>query len=192
MSAAVEERLYTPEDLLNLPDMNGFELVDGQLVEKGMGSESAWIANRLAARITLFVEELGLGWATGSEGSYQCFPAFPRRVRKPDASFVRLDRLPNGFPPGHTSVAPDLAVEVVSPNDRFSEVRGKVEEYLAAGVPLVWVIDPESRTADVHRPGLSAQRLREDDVLDGEDVLPGFRCRLGDVLPAKQGTEEPV
>ena len=97
---------------------------------------------------------MGLGWVAGADASYQCFPAAARQVRKPDASFIRIDRLPAGEEPeGHCPIAPDLAVEVVSPNDLYSEVEEKVDDYLAAGVRLVWVIDPPTRTAHVHRAG---------------------------------------
>lgn len=82
-------------------------------------------------------------------------------------------------------MAPDLAVEVLSPGDLAHEIVAKVEEYLAAGVQLVWIVDPEARVVDIYRPDNSNRRLRENDSLDGDTVLPGFRCRVMDMFPAR-------
>ncbi len=105
-------------------------------------------------------------------------------MRRPDASFVSYGRLPRENPPlGNVEVAPDLAVEVVSPHDLYSELHTKVREYLAAGVRLVWVIDPQDRSAVTYGPDGAGTFLTEEGLLVGGDVLPGFACRLGDVLP---------
>src|SRR5262249_53718427 len=142
MAVATVERRYRPEDLLTMPGGEAYELVNGELVEKQMGAEADWIAVKLATRLDLFCEREQAGSIFGGETGYQCFPEEPSRVRKPDVSFVRAGRLPgNRIPRGHLRVAPDLAVEVVSPNDLYEEVRSKVEEYLCAGVPLVWVVE---------------------------------------------------
>src|SRR5437868_8456946 len=152
MSALEVQQRFTPEDLLSMPDGERFELVGGQLVGTEAGAESSWIANLVSVSITQFVQRHGLGWVFTSECGYQCFPDDPLRVRKPDVSFVARGRLPgNRIPTGHISVAPDLAVEVTSPNDHYWEVREKVEEYLAAGVRLVWVVDPKTRSIEVFR-----------------------------------------
>ena len=79
-------------------------------------------------------------------------------------------------------LAPDLAVEVISPNDLASEVNEKIDEYLSAGVSLVWVIDPDSKTVSVYRKDGSTARLRESDELSGEDVIPGFSCKVNDIF----------
>ncbi|MDP9363937.1 MAG: Uma2 family endonuclease [Chloroflexota bacterium] len=107
----------------------------------------------------------------------------PDTVVAPDVAFVRAERLPSpserrGFSP----VVPDLAVEVVSPSDRQAKVDEKVALYLAAGVPLLWVAYPRRRVVRVHRPGREPVELGEGDVLDGEDVLPGFRLPVADVF----------
>ena len=118
------------------------------------------------------------------DAGYRCFPHRPRLVRKPDVSYIRPGRLPNErIPRGDIPLAPDLAIEVVSPNDLYNEVDVKVSEYLDVGVALVWVVNPEARTAIVYRSDGSARRLREGDEIDGGDVLPGFRCRVGDFFP---------
>src|SRR5262249_12505025 len=100
--------------------------------------------------------------------------------------FVALGRLPNEeLPDGHMTIAPDLAVEAVSPNDLYYEVDGKIDEYFSAGVRLVWVLNPKARTAHVYHPDGSARRLLVDQDLDGEDVLPAFRCRVAALSPTR-------
>ena len=124
---------YTPDDLLQMPDGDRYELVDGQLVEKDMGWEASEIASQLFLLLGSFVRERQLGRAV-VEGSYQCFADAPDKVRKPDVSFIRRERMPaDTRPKGHNPLVPDLVVEVVSPHDSFAEVEGKVEEYLQAG-----------------------------------------------------------
>lgn len=171
----------TPEDLLALPDGVRFELVDGRLVERHMGMESSWIAARIIALLSGFTAGRRLGLLFGADAGYQCFPDDPSRVRKPDVSFIRAGRLPGDRPPaGHCPVPPDLAVEVISPNDLAYEVEEKVAEYLAAGVPRVWVVHPPTRTVRIHRPRSSplgpVAGLTDADTITGEDIVPGFTC----------------
>ena len=186
MATAVESTL-TPDDLLQMADDGRvYELVDGQLVEKNMGTESSWIGGEIHGRLRE-QQAQGAGWAIPSEAGYTCFPDDPDKVRKPDASFIlrgRLlgERLPRGF----CSIRPDLAAEVVSPNDLFSAVLDKVAEYLEAGVRLVWVANPDHRTIHIYRADGTTSLLRENDELTGEDVLPEFRCRVGDLFPPRE------
>jgi Uma2 family endonuclease len=190
MSTATEQT-YTPEDLLTMPDGDRYELVDGHLVERNMSRISSWVEGEIHHHLTGFVRERKLGWVWISSMGYVCFPDSPKKVRFPDVSFVRKERLPDALTTdgGYIYIPPDLAVEVVSPNDEAREVEIKVVEYLGVGVPLLWVIFPESRTAYLHRRDGSVVRLREDDELTGENVLPGFRCRLGDIFPEKPAGE---
>jgi Uma2 family endonuclease len=119
----------------------------------------------------------------GSQGGYRIFADDPLKVRIPDVSFTRRDRLPGGKPePGHGRVAPDLAVEVLSPNDLASDVQVKVLDYLGAGVALVWVVDPPSRSVWVYRPDGSGEFLQEQATLDGGSVLPGFACPVAAIF----------
>lgn len=193
MTALVEKTRCTPEDLLTMRDGDLYELVDGELVERNMGGKSSWIGGELHGNLWSFNKDARLGWVFPADASYQCFQEDPTRVRRPDTSFIRFGRLPGEQPPdGHIRTVPDLAVEVVSPNDLYSEVRTKVEEYLRAGVRLVWVIDPDTRSVDVRRADGSVSQLGEKDELTGEDVLPGFRCAVRDLfppLPAENGQE---
>jgi Uma2 family endonuclease len=184
--STVSEQTYTPEDLLAMPDRKKYELVDGHLVERHMSVLSNWVAGRLHRFIDVFVDDRHFGWTWGSAQGYVCFPNSLRKVRFPDVSYVSRDRLPEGpTSEGYIYIAPDLAVEVVSPNDTAYEVESKVLEYLEAGVALVWVIDPEARTAHIYRGDRSSDWLREDGELSGEDVLPGFRCRLTKIFSEK-------
>jgi Uma2 family endonuclease len=115
----------------------------------------------------------------GSQCTYKIFPHAPKLVRAPDVSVVRLDRLPaSTVPKGHMLIRPDIAAEVVSPNDLAEEIERRVADYLFVGVPLVWVIYPGTRTAYVFRPDGSAQRLSEADDLSGEAVFPGISCQV--------------
>jgi len=101
----------------------------------------------------------------------------------PDASFIAAGRFHDDkVPDDYGSVAPDLAVEVLSPGDRPRYGLDKVGEYLEAGVRLVWVIDPRKARAVVYRSLSDVRELGREDALDGEDVLPGFRCTLGEIL----------
>ena len=141
MSTAISpEARYTPEDLLAMPDSEGYELVNGRLVERKMGYESGWVGSRLLVRLGGFSEDHRLGDTLSSEVGYQCFPHKPGLIRKPDVSFVRSGRLPGGIrPKGWARFSPDLAVEVVSPNDLAEEIEEKLTDYRKAGVPMVWV-----------------------------------------------------
>ena len=98
---------------------------------------------------------MGLGWVLDSEAGYPCFDDDPRTIRKPD------ERIPEG----HIRIPPDLAVEVVSPNDTAYEVDAKVQEYLSAVVPLVWVVNPQTRSVHIYQGSGPVQRLQEDDEL---------------------------
>ena len=166
-----------------MPDSKDFELVGGELVERNMGWKASWVGGRLHFMLSAFCETNRTGRVAPADACYQCFPNAPDKVRKPDVSFISFMRLPAvQEPEGYCSVAPDLAVEVVSPNDLYYEVEEKVAEYLEAGVRLVWVANPATRSVRVHRRDGTIADLEENDELTGEDVIPGFRCRVGDLF----------
>lgn len=186
MSTMAEPKVHvTPEDLLAMPDGKHYELVDGDIRERDVSALSSIVTARLTSRLDQFCEAHQLGWIIGSECGYRCFPQEPNKLWRADVSFVRLDRLPEAqLSEGYLRLAPDLAAEVISPNDLAADLEQKITDYLAAGVRLVWILSPGQRTVRVHRgesPMVSL--LREDDDLDGEDVLPGFRCRVGELFP---------
>ena len=156
-----------------------------------MGIESSWVAGRLHSRLDQFCEDHGIGWALLADSGYQCFANDPCLVRKPDVSFVRFGRFTDGvLPKGWAKIPPDLAVEVLSPNDTTYELDEKLEDYQKAGVHLVWVINPNSRTVRVHRGDGTVSYLHEDDELSGEDVIPGFRCTVREILPVREPSQD--
>jgi Uma2 family endonuclease len=183
MNLLLPQPTYTADDLLRMPDGDRFELVDGKLVETHMGTQASYIGSRLIRILGNFCEDPFLGWVLPPDTTYQFLPARPNLVRKPDVSFIRLGRLPNNtLPEGHARIAPDLAVEVVSPNDLYYEVEQKVAEYRSAGVRLIWVVVPPTRTVLVRRLDGSIGEVGEAGELDGEDVVPGFRCPVRDLF----------
>jgi Uma2 family endonuclease len=103
-------------------------------------------------------------------------------VRAPDVAFVARDRLSQIPDVGYAELAPDWVAEILSPGDRPGEVLEKVGQWLGAGVRLVWVLDPARREARVHRADGTVAIVGADAELDGEDVVPGFRCPLSDIL----------
>lgn len=168
----------------NWRDRDGHEFVDGQWVEKNMGARSSLVAVNLTVPLASFCREHKLGFVLDGDTGYQgLFPAESKRVRKPDRSFIRYGRLPDDqLPRGYVEIAPDLAVEVISPNDEYGEVQRKKLDYLAAGVRLIWIIDPPTRSMTVIRADRTIKELLEGDELDGEDVVPGFRMAVADAF----------
>jgi Uma2 family endonuclease len=181
MNAIAKPPKLTPEELLRLPDGDMYELVDGRLVERKMGAESSYIAGIIFSLLYAFCKPRKLGWVFPADASYQCFGKALSNVRKPDVSFIRSGRLPS-IPKGHIPIAPDLAVEVVSPNDLASEIYEKVKDYLAAKVSLLWVVDPGPRTVMVYFPDGNARLLTEDHELTGGEVIPGFICNVKELF----------
>jgi Uma2 family endonuclease len=105
--------------------------------------------------------------------------------RKPDVVYVRMSRLPNGdIPAGDLMIAPDLVVEVLPPSNSGFELEEKLQEYLSAGIALVWIVHPNRRTIRVYRQDGTTQVFRATDIIENEPVLPGFRLLVGDVFPA--------
>ncbi|WP_435018940.1 Uma2 family endonuclease [Tundrisphaera sp. TA3] len=180
--ATISPPEITPEDLLAIRDRPMPELVEGELVERPMGQKSDGIASLLLFYLMQHVVPNRLGWVNGAQGSYQIFPDDPKKVRIPDGSFTRLERLPNGFSEGHGRVAPDLVFEIISPKDLAEDLEHKVMDYLSAGIPMVWVVYPRARVVRVIRGDGTGGHLRSGDVLSGEDILPGFTCPVASLF----------
>lgn len=179
----------TPEALLAMPDGKRFELVDGDLVETNVSTLSSWVGGETYRRIANFVIENALGTAWPADCGLQCFADNPGRVRKPDVMYIDAERYPIGrLSDGYLREVPDLVVEVISPNDIAEDVERKIEEYLNAGIRRVWVISPETKTIRIHRGDGTTTRLRRDAELLGEDIIPGFVCRVADLFPAEIST----
>ncbi len=183
MNQLLAPRQYTPDDLLLIPESHRFELIDGRLVERNMGAKSSAITTRLLSWLGIRVDADQLGFLFGSEAGYQIFPDRPNRVRFADGSFIARGRLPDDhIPGGHLRIVPNLVLEGISPNDLAYEVEAKIEEYMQVGLPLLWVIYPDTRSIYVYRQDGSVRRLNGADELTGEDVIPGFSCRVEDLF----------
>jgi Uma2 family endonuclease len=178
----IATKRITAEEFMLMNDTGNYELVDGQLVErKLMGAHSNLIAAQIIRLLGNHVAETSVGWVFACEATYRCFGA-PDTLRRADASFIRSGRLER-VPEGYIDIAPDIAVEVISPSNSADEIEGKVLDYLAAGVELVWVVYPHAHTVHVRRADGSSQVNRENDQLDAGSVLPGFKCRVRDLFP---------
>lgn len=184
MSMIAANPLVSPEELEAMPDAVAYELVDGQLVERNLGAESSSIAARIIGLLFLYLRSHPIGQPFSSEASYKCGEKSGRRsVRRADASLILNERLPGKrIPRGVLEMAPDLAVEVVSPNDTAEEVETKALFWVEAGARLVWIITPVTQTVRIHRPRGAANgqisMLSAEDQISGEDVLPGFTVRV--------------
>ena len=176
----------TDEDLLRLPrDGRKRELVDGEIRVSPAGGRHGQVSVELLVRLHAYVRERNLGVVFDSSTGFRIAgrKAGQQDVRSPDVSFVAAGRLPGDRAPiGFIELAPDLAVEVLSPDDRRREVLEKVGEFLDVGTRLVWVLDPEQRTAAAYRSSTDVRRLAVNESLDGEDVIPGFACALTDLF----------
>jgi Uma2 family endonuclease len=176
--------LFTAEQLSRMPD-DGFryELVAGELKKM---TPASWrhgsVASRLDGWLSTYVEAKGLGMTLTSEAGF-LVARDPDTVRAPDIAFIHKDRLPAVLPeeafwPG----APDLAVEVLSPGDTFREIDEKAKMWLKAGTRMVWVINPAWRTVTIYRSGTDVKTITDSGELEGEDVVPGFRCRVRELF----------
>lgn len=175
----------TADELLRLPDNHmRHELIDGELHEWPLnGGEHGYVSGRVAHRLGAFLEQhpdVRGGLFAGGTGFWLTHN--PDSVRAPDVAYVGESRLSQALIPGYPELAPDLVVEVISPNDVADELQIKVEQWLRAGSLLVWVLYPETRTAMVYRSGGAVELLHADDTLHGEPVLPGFSCPVGDLF----------
>jgi Uma2 family endonuclease len=174
----------TAEELLRMPD-DGFryELVRGELRKMGpAGSEHGYIAGEVLSELRNHVKANGLGRTYIAETGFKIY-SNPDTVRAPDAAFVSRERLEaQGEMQGYRPGTPDLAVEVVSPNDTHSEVVEKALEWLEAGCKMVIVVEPKRKTATVYRSREDIRILTEGDAIDGADVVPGWRLPVTEIF----------
>lgn len=166
------------------PERGRYEFLDGQLREKPpMGAKANRVATVLVRLLDTHAAARKLGPVFSQECGYQIFPDQPKKVRKPDFSFIPRGRLPGDeLPDGNVTVPPDLVGEVVSPNDLAEDIEARVDDYLRAGVKQVWVLHPNRKTVYVYRLDGSARRLTVADELSGETVLPDFTCRVAELF----------
>ncbi len=181
---AVKGKAMTAEELLRLPDEAcRHELIKGELITMtpaGFGHGAVVV--KIAGPLWQHVETRKLGLVLAAETGFK-LASNPDTIRAPDVSFVRRDRLPEGaLPAAFFLGAPDLAVEVLSPDDRVFEVEQKIADWLAAGASAVWVVNPKGRTIAIYRPDTPVQTLSVHDTLEGGTVVPGFRLPVADIF----------
>jgi Uma2 family endonuclease len=175
--------LVTAEQLLDvsIPGKR-VELVRGALVvREPAGLRQGRVVAALSRRLMDHVEANDLGEVYAGDTGFTLARS-PDTVRAPDIAFIRRDRVPDPEPSGYPDLAPDLAVEVLSPSNRPGEVLAKVADWLTSGTSLVWVIDPERRQARVYRQDGTEAVVVGGEALRGEDLLPGFSCALDVIL----------
>jgi Uma2 family endonuclease len=171
----------TIDKFAEMPREGIWELVDGEPIELSPAAgRSGWISATIVTLLANHVRQSGLGWAFSAETGFVLFDD-RQTVRSPDAAVVlrnRLAELPDSFVP----MAPDLAVEVLSPSDRKADALAKVAMYLQAGTPLVWLVNPATRTVVVFRSEMDPVTLGASNILDGGDVLPGFSVPVAEIF----------
>jgi Uma2 family endonuclease len=181
----VQKKLYTVDEFevfIALPENRDrlFELIDGEIYEKMPTEEHGVIQVNIASPLKVFVKPRGLG-RVAVEARHR--PAGDRRNdRLPDVSFRRVQPDEALVKRGAVEQMPDLAVEIKSPDDQFDDLVKKAEFYLAHGSRLVWLVYPRTRMVVVYRPNLPPVTLTESDVLEADDVLPGFTLPVRDVF----------
>src|SRR6185437_15269225 len=169
----------TEQDVLDIEAKENrlFELIDGVLVEKAMGFWESVLATAIASALRAFVIPRKMGVVAGADGMIRLFPHITL-IRMPDVVYVSNQRIPAGKRRPVPQLAPDLAVEVLSEGNTTAEMRRKRREYFKAGVRLVWIVSPKTRTIDVYTQVENPVTLREGQSLDGGEVLPGFTLDL--------------
>jgi Uma2 family endonuclease len=187
VSTQTKPSVYTAQDLERLShEGHHYELIRGELRPM---SPSGGPHGTASSRVSFYVNGIVYGEELGE--TFAAETGFfvernPDTVKAPDFAFVSYERLPEPLPEGYVSLVPDLAVETRSPSDTAREVAEKVEEWLAASVRLVWVIEPRKRTITTHRQGRPTQVLGAGDTLDGEDVLPGLSVPVERIFPPRR------
>jgi Uma2 family endonuclease len=172
--------ITTVEELLQAQDIGRCELVRGELLMMvPPGFEHGRIGTRIGVRLGGFVEQKALGIVLTEVGFV--LARNPDTVRAPDVAFVRAERATEPIA-GYFEGAPDLAVEILSPDDRPGCVHDKVAEWLEAGTRVVWVVDPHAQTVTVHRPRGKPQVLGDADLLRGDGALNGFDVAVREIF----------
>lgn len=166
--------IKTAEQLLSAGDIGRCELVQGELkMMSPSGYRHGRVTAALAHVLRQHVRSCDLGSVTGAESGF-LLRRNPDTVRAPDAAFITKERLVDAPERGFFPGAPDLAVEVLSPNDSAAEVLRKAQDWLAAGACEAWIVDPERRTVEIRRSDGPARILAEDEAIPGGELLPGL------------------
>jgi Uma2 family endonuclease len=181
---ATTAKLLTAEEFEQLPDDGKrYELIDGELRE--MPPTVNWhgeVESYLTTLLHTHIRAHGLGRVSCGEILY-IVRRNPDRVRAADIVFIRQERVPPLEARQHImEVIPDLVVEILSQHDTVAEIHEKIEDWLNAGVQMLWVVDPFRRTVTIYQPGYDPRLLGEHGALDGDPVVPGFRCAVAEIF----------
>jgi Uma2 family endonuclease len=182
---ATVETPITGEQLLAMGDIGPCELVKGEIIpHMPTGHPHGFTENIIGALLYVYLSTNPVGRAmTGEVGIYTA--RHPDTVRGADVAFISNERLRQARPYGYLDVAPELVVEVLSPDDKWSEVNEKLADCFAIGVLMVWVVDPRLEQIHVYRSLDDVVRLTREDELTAEDILPGFRVPVSEIFPKK-------
>lgn len=176
------EDLITAEEFARFPDLGPCELVNGRIVHLSPAQPlHGLVEARLGSRLFTHADSSGRGLVLGGEVGLWVRRG-PDTVRGADLLFISRERWARRNPKGFLDGPPELVVEILSPDDRYGEVMEKLEEYLALGVDLVWIVDPERRYVLAYRSLLEVERFEEGDVLTDEEILPGFSLPVADLF----------
>jgi len=182
MSATTELKIWTDEEFLNLPGDEQYELVDGALIDMGnSGMAHGELGSFLGGSLSLYVRSRKLGVVCDSSTAFSLKSG---NKRSPDVSFVAKERLEGlkSLPRGFFQGSPDLAVEILSPNNTVEEVHNKIVEYFENETRLIWVVHPDEQFVLVYHTVRPDRLLQLQDSLDGEDIVPGFSLPMQDLF----------
>ena len=173
----IKSKVWTADEFFRSPISKNHELIEGEIVETmSTGFVHGIVAQRIGRYIGNFADENNLGEVTAAETG---FILNEKTYRGADSAFISNENLKKyGYPQGFFPVAPDIAIEVVSPTNTSEEMMTKVNLYLQGGSRLVWIIYPQTKVITVYRQSNVVSLLRENDTLEGEDVLPDFQLPL--------------
>jgi Uma2 family endonuclease len=186
MSLLISPIQLTPTDVERASerDARHYELVDGELKEKIVGTRASFVATQIGARLNAALYPR-IGFAA-TEVMVYCFTK-PNHGRKPDVAYVRFERMNHrSIPEGDLHLAPDLAVEVLSPGNTGLEVEEKLNEYLESGVAMVWIVNPDRRTIRIYWNNDRTKLFHANDVIENEPLLRGFVLKVGEVFPEER------
>jgi Uma2 family endonuclease len=177
-----KETLMTGEELFHQPDLGPCELVNGRILPlTPTGHVHGFVESTLTRELGSWVKENRRGRVlSGEVGIY--IRRNPDTVRAADVLFISNDRLASQGASGYLDVAPELVVEVLSPEDRWSEVTEKIQDYFAAGVARVWVVDPKRRKLHAYRSPSEVEQFGEGQILTDEELLPGFSVPVAEIF----------
>jgi Uma2 family endonuclease len=183
MTATTECR-YTADEFAQLRDWKEWELVDGSLIPFHCSARASEISGQLLSALVTWARAGRRDRVFSSGTSYSCFPAHPDTVRRPWVSVVRAERLAREQVPdiGHFELAPDVAGIVATPHHRYEEIARWVADFRSAGVKLLWVVSPETKTVLIRRADGTCAEVNETGTLSGENVLPGFTCTVAELF----------